>query len=130
MTGEAFEYAIKKDVRNNPIVREIDRERHREMWRSAGVGLFLVLVLVVFVWRHTDLVYQDVRSHNVEDDIADMNKENERLRIQIEKMRATARIDAMARQDLHMIQPDPGDRIVLERAIKSPQPAGSVLARR
>ena len=23
-----FEYAIKKDVRNNPIVREVDRERH------------------------------------------------------------------------------------------------------
>jgi len=26
MTGETFEYAIKKDVRNNPIVREIDRD--------------------------------------------------------------------------------------------------------
>ena len=24
MTGETFEYAIKKDVRNNPIVREVD----------------------------------------------------------------------------------------------------------
>ena len=29
MTTETFEYAIKKDVRNNPIVREIDRERNR-----------------------------------------------------------------------------------------------------
>jgi hypothetical protein len=46
MTGESFEYAIKKDVRNNPIVREVDRERHREMWRSGMVGLFLVGVLV------------------------------------------------------------------------------------
>ena len=42
MSGESFEWAIKKDVRNNPIVREIDRERHREMWKSAGVGVFLV----------------------------------------------------------------------------------------
>src|SRR4029079_13133109 len=40
MSGE-FEYAIRKDVRNNPIVREVDRERHLEMWRSAGVGIFL-----------------------------------------------------------------------------------------
>ena len=41
MTAETFEYAIKKDVRNNPIVREIDRERNREMVRSVGVGVFL-----------------------------------------------------------------------------------------
>ena len=25
-----FEYAIKKDVRNNPIVREVDGERHAD----------------------------------------------------------------------------------------------------
>ena len=44
--AEAFEYAIKKDVRNNPIVREIDSERHREMWRSVAVGLLLVSVVL------------------------------------------------------------------------------------
>ncbi len=47
MTGEAFEYAIKRDVRNNPIVREVDRERHRDMFRSTGVGVFLVVVLAL-----------------------------------------------------------------------------------
>ena len=31
-----FEYAIKKDVRNNPIVREVDEARHRQLWRTAG----------------------------------------------------------------------------------------------
>ena len=31
-----FEYAIKMDVRNNPIVREIDRSRQRELWRSVA----------------------------------------------------------------------------------------------
>ena len=56
MTGESFEYAIKKDVRNNPIVREVDRERHREMWRSVTVGVFLVAVLVFSVWRQVELV--------------------------------------------------------------------------
>ena len=29
---ETFEYAIKKDVRNNPIVREVDERRQRELW--------------------------------------------------------------------------------------------------
>ena len=30
--AEPFEYAIRKDVRNNPIVREVDQERQRELW--------------------------------------------------------------------------------------------------
>ena len=37
---EPFEYAIKKDVRNNPIVREVDEERQREQWRSLAVAGF------------------------------------------------------------------------------------------
>ena len=36
---------------NNPIVREVDRERHREMWRTAGIGLFLVSVLLFWAWQ-------------------------------------------------------------------------------
>ena len=31
MSGVDFEYAIKKDVRNNPIVREVDEARQRQM---------------------------------------------------------------------------------------------------
>ena len=38
MTAESFEYAIKKDVRNNPIVREVDEARQRELWKSVGVA--------------------------------------------------------------------------------------------
>ena len=42
---ESFEYAIKKDVRNSAIVREIDEERQRELWTSVGIACLLVLVL-------------------------------------------------------------------------------------
>ena len=36
--NEAFEYAIRKDVRNNPIVREVDERRQKELWHSIGIG--------------------------------------------------------------------------------------------
>jgi hypothetical protein len=130
MTGEPFEYAIKKDVRNNPIVREVDRERHREMWRSAGVGVFLVFVLVLFVWRHTDLFYQGKREHDIQVETEEILKQNKQLRIQIETARAPERIAQKAGEQLHMFRPALADRPVIERAVTSPQPAGSVLARR
>ena len=61
MTGESFEYAIKKDVRNNPIVREVDEERHREMWRSTAVGAFLVIVFLFSAWQRVELVRHGYR---------------------------------------------------------------------
>ena len=39
MSDVEFEYAVKQDVRNSPIVRELDRDRLRELWRwSAVIG--------------------------------------------------------------------------------------------
>ena len=38
MSAMDFEYAIKKDIRNNPIVREVDEARQRQLWRSVGIG--------------------------------------------------------------------------------------------
>ncbi len=34
---ESFEYAIRKDVRNNPIIREVDEARQRELWKLVGL---------------------------------------------------------------------------------------------
>jgi len=43
---EPFEYAIKKDVRNNPIVREVDEAKQRDLWKSVGIAGFLVVAAV------------------------------------------------------------------------------------
>jgi hypothetical protein len=52
MSDDNFEYAIKKDIRNNPIVREIDRERNRGLWRNVALGVFLVSVALFSAWQH------------------------------------------------------------------------------
>ena len=44
--AESFEYAIRKDVRNNPIVREVDEARQLELLRSVGLTIGLVIVLL------------------------------------------------------------------------------------
>src|SRR5260221_49583 len=75
--AEAFEYAIKKDVRNNPIVREIDNARHRELWKTIAVaGLFVVILLVWAGGIEARLVYLQVS------DRADLVKRAERQQMQ------------------------------------------------
>ena len=43
--AETFEYAVRKDVRNNPIVREVDTERQVEMWKTLGLATLILLAV-------------------------------------------------------------------------------------
>lgn len=129
MTGDNFEYAIKKDVRNNPIVRELDRARYREMWRTAVVCAFVLMVLLFSVWRRSVLISHGFKLVEVRDAIAKTEEQNRLWRLEIETLRSPARIERDARR-LGMIEPGPADRVVIERVVSSPPPAGSVVARR
>jgi cell division protein FtsL len=127
---EAFEYAIKKDVRNNPIVREVDDARQRELWKSLGVAGILVLVLLVSAWQHFELlrhgyeVEQLQRQRAAEEDIT------RRLRLEIETLRSPQRIESLATQQLHLVTPARDEAIVIERVVPAEPPASSVVARR
>ena len=130
MTAENFEYAIKKDVRNNPIVREVDRERHREMWRSTLIGVFLVLVLLFSAWQHFELIRHGYRLEQMQRERANEEAINRHLRLEIETLRSPARIERMATGRLRMVAPAADDAIVIERVVQTPAPPRSVVARR
>ena len=130
MTGETFEYAIKKDVRNNPIVREVDLERHREMWRSTLIGVFLVAVLLFSAWQHFELLRHGYRLEEMQRERASEEAINRHLRLEIETLRSPERIERMATGRLRMVAPSADDAIVIERIIQTPAPPRSVVARR
>ena len=130
MMDETFEYAIKKDVRNNPIVREVDEERHREMWRSVAVGVFLVVVLLFSAWQHFELLRHGYRVEQMQKDRASEDEINRHLRLEIDTLRSPARIERIAIGQLHMVLPGPGDSSVIERVLPTPPPPRSVVALR
>ena len=130
MTGESFEWAIKKDVRNNPIVREVDRERHRDMWRSAAIAAFLVVVLLFTVWQQFELLQYGYRMEQMQQQRAEEEEIQRHLRLEIEALKSPARIERVATAELQMVAPGPSDAAVIERVIQSPAPPRSVVARR
>jgi cell division protein FtsL len=127
---EPFEYAIRKDVRNNPIVRELDEARQRELWKSAGMAAFLVLVLLVSAWQHFELlqhgyeVEQMQRERAVEEDAA------RQLRLEIETLRSLKRVELLATGQLHLVAPTSDEAIVIERVMPAEPAAASIVARR
>ena len=130
MSGDAYEYSITKDIRNNPIVREIDRDRHREMWRSMGIGLFLVAVLLFSAWQHFELQQHGYRYEQMLQQRAEEEMVNRHLRLEVETLKAPARIERVATGRLKMVAPTPADSTVIERVAPPPAPPGSVVARR
>ena len=130
MTTETFEYAIKKDVRNNPIVREIDRDRNREMVRSVAIGVFLVAVLLFWAWQQFELRRNGYRLEQMQQERAIEAEVNRHLRLEAQTLQAPERIERLALGRLHMVTPRPEDASVIERVVETPPPPRSVVARR
>ena len=128
--ADNFEYAIKKDVRNNPIVREVDRERHREMLRSVALAVFLVVVALFAAWQHFELLRHGYRIEEMEKARAAEEEITRHLRLEIQSLRAPGRIERLATRRLHMIAPGPEDASVIERVMPAAAPPQSVVARR
>ena len=128
--SESFEWAIKKDVRNNPIVREVDLERHREMWRSVGLSVFLVAVLLFTAWQQFELQQYGYRMEETQKLLDEEAVINRRLRLEMEIMRSPTFVEPRAMRDLRMVEPGPGESMVIERIVDPPAPPASVIAQR
>jgi cell division protein FtsL len=127
---EPFEYAIKKDVRNNPIVREVDEARQRELWKSVGVAAFLVVVLLFSAWQHFELLRHGYQIEEMQRQRAAEEESARRLRLEIETLKSPKRIEALATQQLHLVAPSRDEAIVIERVLPADPPAATVVARR
>jgi len=127
---EAFEYAIKKDVRNNLIVREVDEAKQRELWQSVGIAGFLVLVLLFSAWQHFELLRHGYQFEEMQRQRATEEETALRLRLEIETLKSPKRIEALATEQLHLVAPAGDEAIVIERVVPADPPAASVVARR
>jgi cell division protein FtsL len=127
---EPFEYAIKKDVRNNPIVREVDEARQRDLWKSVGIAGFLVVVLLFSAWQHFELLRHGYQIEQMQRDRATEEETGRRLRLEIETLKSPKRIEALATGQLHLVAPSRDEAIVIERVLPADPPAASVVAQR
>jgi cell division protein FtsL len=128
--AEAFEYAIKKDVRNNPIVREVDEARQRELWKSVGIASFLVITFLFSAWQHFELLRHGYEVEEMQRQRTAEEETGRRLRLEIETLKSPKRIETLAIEQLHLITPSRDEAIVIERVLPADPPAKSVIARR
>jgi cell division protein FtsL len=130
MSAMDFEYAIKKDIRNNPIVREVDEARQKQLWRSACIGLFLVIVLLFSAWQHFELLRHGYQIERMQQERAAEEEVNRHLRLEVETLKAPRRIERIATEQLNLVAPARGQTIVIERVTPVAPPEKSIVAAR
>jgi cell division protein FtsL len=123
-------YAVGKDVRNNAVVRELDRARQRELWRSVAIGTFLVIVVLFSAWQHFELLRYGYRLEKMQQERAAEEDINRRLRLEIETLRSPGRIERIAMEKLRLVAPGRDEAIVIERVPAPPMPDKSLVASR
>jgi cell division protein FtsL len=126
MSGVDFEYQIRKDVRNNPIVREVDHQRHRELWRWMLIGGFLVGVLLFSAWQHFMMLQHGYQIEQLRQERSELEEVRRKLQLEIETLMSPARIERIATEDLRMVAPSPSESVIIERVAPG-APAGKAV---
>jgi cell division protein FtsL len=129
-TLEATQYAFRKDVRNNSIVREVDQARQRELWESVAIGLLLVALLLFSAWQHFELLRYGYRIEQMQQQRATEDEISRHLRLEVETLRSPDRIERLATERLDMVAPGLDEAIVIERVVPPEAPPSSLVAKR
>jgi cell division protein FtsL len=111
-----LEYAIKKDVRNNPIVREVDRAQRREFMRTVRIAGLVIAMLLFAAWQHFEIVDTSRQIESLRQDRAAEAEVNRQLRLELESLRRPQEIERRATHELQMRPAAPADTLVIERA--------------
>jgi hypothetical protein len=121
------QYAIKKDVRNNPVVRDSDVRQKREFVRAAFLATVVVLTFVLLMLPYTDNLMTGYRIEELRQQLERERSANRILRLNLEAKRAPKEIERRARP-LGLRPPAPGEVVVIEVVPESTMP-NAVVAR-
>jgi hypothetical protein len=123
-----LEYAIKKDIRNNPIVRQIDREQKREFRRMLALGGAMIGMLLFAASQPFKVQTSGYEIERLRQQLAEEQSLHRKLTLEVETWRAPELLERRATRELHMVAPTSAEMIVLEVVPPSSPPDRSIVA--
>ena len=120
------EYAIKKDIRNNPLVREVDAAQRSEFRRVVLLATLVVALVLFSMWQRQRMVsfgyeIEALRQQQLYEEVV-----NRQLRLNFETLRAPQPLEERAAR-IGMQAPTAADTIVLERG-RTVTPSRAIVA--
>jgi cell division protein FtsL len=103
-----MEFVTVKRIDNSRLVRVASPRHWREFWRMAGVGAALAGLLLVYAAQHFGCLRVQYQLEELQARRAESTQLNGQLKLQAAVLRAPGRIDELARGQLGLTVPAPG----------------------
>ena len=121
-----LEYAVKKDIRNNSVIRQADARQRAELRRMVAMAGFVVAMLLFSAWQHFGRLEATRRVEQLRADHARELAVNRQLRLNLERLRAPEPLATQAAR-LGLRPPTLRETLVIER-LHQPTDVGAVVA--
>jgi hypothetical protein len=123
-----LEFAIKQDIRNNPVVREVDVDQKREFIRVLVWAAVMVAMLMVALAPKFTTVTTGYRVEDLKADLAREDAYYRQYKLELEQLLRPQLLEDRAKSELGLVAPTERDTLVIERVPASPPPNRAIVA--
>ncbi|HKV05893.1 MAG TPA: hypothetical protein VJO53_12420 [Candidatus Acidoferrales bacterium] len=127
------EYYTVKRIDNSRVVRLAPPSHMRDFWRRVAIGAAMAACLLFYTWQHFECIQVRYQIEQLDAERAHAAELNQQLHLEVATLRSPMRVDAIARNQLGLTVPVPGqvapveepsDAVVAEArvAVQSPRP--------
>jgi cell division protein FtsL len=106
-------YTVKR-IDNSRLVRLAAPDRLRECFRWAALGGVLASVVLLYAWQHFECIQLRYHLEGLKSERAQAAELNQRLNLEVASLRSPNRIDVIARRQLGLSVPVPGQMAPVE----------------
>jgi hypothetical protein len=122
-----LEFAIKQDIRNNPVVREVDADRSASSFGCLSGGCHVAMLIVALAPKSTT-VTTGYRVEDLKDALAREDAIYRQYRLEMELLLRPQLLEQRATSELGLVAPTERDTLVIERVPASSPPNRAIVA--
>ncbi len=102
------EYYTVKRIDNSRLARTVSPSRVRELFRVCAGGTALAACLLFYAWQHFECIQLRYQVEQLDSQRAKSVQLNQQLHLEVAALRSPMRVDAIARNQLGLSVPVPG----------------------
>ncbi len=107
-------YQISRRVANEQLVRQVDRERNRQLLMVAVTGLLLAAAVLAYGWQHFEMIRNGYRMEEQRREREYLIQIRRQLTLEKASLASPDRIETIATRQLGMVVPSVDQFVVIE----------------
>jgi cell division protein FtsL len=102
------EYHTVKRIDNSRLVRPAAVSQFKDLWRRLATGAALAACLLSYAWQHFECIQVRYQIERLDTERARSADLNQQLQLEVATLRSPVRVDTIARNQLGLTVPVPG----------------------